>query len=379
MYADHGEGMPRGKTNGIDYGYRVPFIVWFPEKYEDLSPWGTGGVTTDELVSFEDLAPTMVSLTGGTPPDYMKGRVLMGDNRSEPIDHLFLSADRADNGIDMVRSITDGRYIYSRNYLPYMPQAGYINYMEIGEIKKQMRDDLAEGKLNKLQRSLFEPRPAEYLYDIKNDLWETENLVDSGEARPILQRMRKQLNDEILQSRDVMFLPEYEIAKISESEAPYEYRLDPEKYPIEDIYETASLSGRRGADIAKQQVAALKSDNKIIRYWAIVGLRSHPSEVLKPYRKELIAAMGDDYPPAKVTASAIAYREFASKEAVKNIKQSIKSENADLSLLTINYLLYTENKSPFTEEVKEVEKTEGMAYRVQSACKDFMRSIDRDT
>jgi len=52
FYADHGEGMPRGKTNGINYGYRVPFIVWFPEMYKHLSPWGTGGVVTDELIEF---------------------------------------------------------------------------------------------------------------------------------------------------------------------------------------------------------------------------------------------------------------------------------------------------------------------------------------
>jgi len=38
FYADHGEGIPRGKTNGINLGYRVPFVIWFPEIYKDLSP-----------------------------------------------------------------------------------------------------------------------------------------------------------------------------------------------------------------------------------------------------------------------------------------------------------------------------------------------------
>ena len=47
FFADHGEGMPRGKTNGINYGYRVPFVIWFPEMYKHLSPWGTGGIVTD--------------------------------------------------------------------------------------------------------------------------------------------------------------------------------------------------------------------------------------------------------------------------------------------------------------------------------------------
>ncbi|MFH6991737.1 sulfatase-like hydrolase/transferase [Flavobacterium sp. FlaQc-48] len=38
LYADHGEAMPRGKTNGIDLGYRVPFILYIAPMYSSLSP-----------------------------------------------------------------------------------------------------------------------------------------------------------------------------------------------------------------------------------------------------------------------------------------------------------------------------------------------------
>ncbi len=130
--------------------------------YKNLSPWGTG-VVTNEMTDFEDLAPTIISMAGGIAPDYLKGRILIGNKRSKPVDHLMLSSDRSDNGIDMIRSITNGRYVYSRNFLPFTPQAHYIRYMEIGDIKQQMRKDLAENKLNHLQKSLFEPHPAEFL------------------------------------------------------------------------------------------------------------------------------------------------------------------------------------------------------------------------
>lgn len=70
FYADHGEGIPRGKTNGINLGYRVPFVIWFPEMYKHLSPWGTSGVVTNELIDFEDLAPTLISISGGELPDH---------------------------------------------------------------------------------------------------------------------------------------------------------------------------------------------------------------------------------------------------------------------------------------------------------------------
>src|SRR5690606_21720039 len=201
-YADHGEGMPRGKTNGIGMGYRIPFVVWFPPMYEHLSPWGAG-LVTDELVSFEDLAPTLISLVGGEVPEYMKGRILLGSERSKPASFLELSSDRSGNGIDMVRTIVDGRYLYSRNYMPFMPEVRYIRYMEIGKIKKIMRGDFAADKLTGIQKQIFAPRPAEFLFDIQADPWEEENLADDPEYGAVLKAMRRRLDSCVIQSRDV--------------------------------------------------------------------------------------------------------------------------------------------------------------------------------
>lgn len=374
FYGDHGEGIPRGKTNGINLGYRVPFAIWFPPMYKNLSPWGTG-VVTNEMVDFEDLAPTVISLAGGIQPDYLKGRTLMGNKRSKPVDHLMLSSDRSDNGIDMIRSITNGRYVYSRNYLPFMPEARYIRYMEIGDIKQQMRKDLAENKLNSLQKSLFEPRPAEFLYDIKNDRWETTNLVNNPASKEVLEKMRKLLDEEILQSRDVMFLPEYEISIISKTTTPYEYRLNETNYPLRQIYNAASLSGKRGIDIATQQIKLLNSTDKIIRYWAITGLRSQSADVLKPYRAQIIKAMQDVYPPVAVTASAISYNKFNNTQAEENLKKYSISENGDIALMSINFLQYVNNKEPFISTVKAVHEMTGRSYDVKAASMDFLGSL----
>lgn len=374
FFADHGEGEPRGKTNGINFGYRVPFVVWFPEMYKDLNPWGSG-VVTDELIDFEDLAPTLISLAEGKIPDYLKGRILMGKNRSKTTDHLNLSADRSDNGIDMVRSVTDGRFIYSRNFMPWMPEARYIRYMEVADIKQLMRKDLAEDKLDPLQRSLFEPRPYEYLFDITNDLWETKNLADNPQYKEVLTKMRKQLDEDILGARDVMFLPEYEIGLISKTENAYEFRLDNERYPIKEIYAAASPSGKRSIKIAKKQVELLKNKNKIIRYWASIGLRSQPAEILKSLNKEIESAMDDEYPPVSVTAAAIAYQEYGSKKAESKLIEFIKDQNQDIALMAINYLLYIDNKQPFIETIKMVHKRESSIYNVKAGCMDFLGSL----
>ena len=375
FYADHGEGEPRGKTNGINLGYRVPFVIWVPEMYKHLSPWGTSGVVTDELIDFEDLAPTLISLAGGKIPDYLKGRILMDENRSKPADNLVLSADRSDNGIDLVRSVTDGRYVYSRNFMPFMPQVRYIRYMEIGEIKQQMRKDLADNKLNPLQKSLFEGRPAEFLYDIENDVWETKNLADDPAYKSVLEKMRNQLKTEILQSHDVLLVPEYEIGLISKTTTPYEFRLDDRNYPIAEIYKAASLSGFRGKEVAAKQIQLMNSSNKIVRYWAVLGLRCQNPEDLKPFSGAIIKVMNDMYPPVAVTACAIAWQVFGNKVAEKKLKKFCASENMELSLMAINYLLYVNNKQPFIETIQSVHKMEGRSYNVKAACMDFLGSL----
>ncbi len=198
-----------------------------------------------------------------------------------------------------------------------------------------------------------------FCYDIEKDQWETTNLVNDPKSKEVLDKMRKQLDEEILQSRDVMFLPEYEIGIISKTTTPYEYRLSETNYPLKQIYKAASLSGKRGKDIASQQIKLLNSTNSIIRYWAIIGLRSQSTDVLKQYQAEILKAIHDDYPPVAVTASAITYNDFNNTQAEENLKQYSSSENMDIALLSINYLQYVNNKQSFINTIKAVHKEYG--------------------
>jgi hypothetical protein len=259
--------------------------------------------------------------------------------------------------------------------MPFMPELRYIRYMEIGEIKQQMRKDLADKKLNPLQESLFEERPAEFLFDIENDIWETVNLADKSEYRKILKKFRTQMEAEILGSRDIMFLPEYETGLISKTVTPYEFRLDNLKYPLEKIYKAASLSGFRGKKIAAKQIKLLTSQNMIIRYWAATGLLSQSPEILKQYSGEIIQAMDDTYPPVAISASAIAFQEFSNQKAEENLRRFSNDENMDLSLMTINYMLYLENKQPFIGTVRAVHEKSRTNYNVKAACMDFLGSL----
>ncbi|MBD0402022.1 sulfatase [Flammeovirga sp. EKP202] len=376
FFADHGEGMPRGKTNGIDYGYRVPFVVWFPEKYKHLSPWETNGGVTDELINFEDLAPTLINLAGGKLPQHLKGRILIGEQRSEEKELITLSSDRSDNGIDLVRTVTDGRYIYSRNFMPFIPQQRYIRYMEISEIINQMRIDLKGDQLDSLQKSIFEARPKEYLFDIQNDQWETHNLADDPAYSQIKAKMKEHLKTDLLERRDVMFLPEYEIAKISETGTPYEFRLDKVKYPIDDIFDIAFLSGEQTDKALKTQLQFLNSTDSIERYWAILGLRSQPKNKIFPYKESLLKSIHDQYPPVSIIASVIAYDLYGDSDAKAKLIDYCLSENMQEALLVINLMNYlnVDQKSPFIPTMQKVYELK-REYNVKVASLDFLGSL----
>lgn len=55
--ADNGMPFPRAKANGYDYGIHVPLAVRFPENFP-------GGRIINDMVSFADIAPTILELTG---------------------------------------------------------------------------------------------------------------------------------------------------------------------------------------------------------------------------------------------------------------------------------------------------------------------------
>jgi hypothetical protein len=172
-----------------------------------------------------------------------------------------------------------------------------------------------------------------------------------------------------------MFLPEYEIASLSKNTNAFEFRLDKTKYALEEIYEAASLSGFRGKEVAAKQIDFLKSPDSIVRYWAILGLRSQNQDILKSFSKEIIELMNDNYPPVAVTASAIAYEMFIDKKAEENLKKFCAHENLQISLMAINYLLYIENREPFVETIREVQKMKDRDYNVRAACMDVLGSL----
>ena len=74
-----------------------------------------------------------------------------------------------DERIDLVRSVTDGRYVYLRHYLPHRIYGQYIDYMFQTATTWVWRDLFDDGKLNEAQSQFWREKPAEELYDLETD------------------------------------------------------------------------------------------------------------------------------------------------------------------------------------------------------------------
>ena len=86
-FSDHGGSLPRGKSFTYDSGTHVPLVVRFPSKWQHLSP-AEPGQSTDRLVSFVDFAPTILSLAGIKPPEYMQGQAFLGALKQPPREYV---------------------------------------------------------------------------------------------------------------------------------------------------------------------------------------------------------------------------------------------------------------------------------------------------
>jgi N-sulfoglucosamine sulfohydrolase len=187
-WSDHGDGVPRAKRSLYDSGLRVPLMIRWPKPLG--SPVVPGSVR-DELVSFIDLAPTVLALAGVDIPAHMQGRALLGRHAAPAPELVFAARDRMDIEYDMMRSARDARFLYIRNFSPELPYAGHITYRNQSAIMQEWLRLQAERKLaGPAALWMRTSRPAEELYDTQADPYQVRDLSADPAHRSTLARMR---------------------------------------------------------------------------------------------------------------------------------------------------------------------------------------------
>lgn len=207
FFSDHGVGLPRGKRSCFDTGTRVPLIVRHPDRQE-------AGGREARVVSFVDFGPTVLSLAGIDPDSRLDGTPFLGAFARERDDyrrgHAYANADRFDETYDRSRSVSDGRFRYTRNFVTDLPFVLRIAYRE----QLPMTADIYRLQENGPQRPgqwqlAARQRPAEEFYDSQTDPWEVRNLIDAPGHRARIQALREHLEAWMEATGDLGFvLPE---------------------------------------------------------------------------------------------------------------------------------------------------------------------------
>jgi uncharacterized sulfatase len=342
-FGDHGSGMPRSKRFLYNSGLNVPFIVYFPEKWRHLAPpdYRPGG-QSDRLISFVDLAPTMLRLAGIDPPEWLQGGAFAGvDPASEP-EFSYGFRGRMDERYDMMRAVRDKRYLYIRNYMPYRIYGEHVAYMFQTPTTRVWQKLYEEGRLNSAQSKFWQTKPAEELYDLESDPDQIANLAGSPDHRGMLDRFRRAQLGWAYQIRDVGFLSEWEMHQRSEDLTPYEMGHGPQHYDFETISTAADLATSLDTKDLPVIARLLDHQDSGVRYWGAVGLLAHGDAGMKLAHDRLVAALEDDSPMVRITAAEALGRYGSERDSAAAIEVLLKyardKQNAYLTLAAWNAL-----------------------------------------
>jgi len=204
-WSDHGP-MPRGKRWPYDSGIHVPLIVRWPGH---LKP----GSVSEDLVSTIDLGPTVLSLADIEIPLHMQGEPFLGPRAKPPRDCVYATRDRHDESYDMVRAVRDKRFKYIRHYYPGTPYLSWIPYRNRHPIMQEMWRLYLAGKLEGPQLLMFQRRPAEELYDTKDDPHEVNNIAKDPKYELEIKRLRKTLDKWLLDVGDMGRISESDMVR----------------------------------------------------------------------------------------------------------------------------------------------------------------------
>lgn len=366
-YSDHGGVIARSKRFVYESGTHVPMIWRFPAKYQHLAP-GKPGERTDRLVSFIDLAPSILSLAGLEIPEYMQGKAFLGEHQAAPRDYVHLFRGRMDERIDKVRAVRNKKFRYIKNYMPHRIYGQYIEYLWRAPSCRSWEEAYLAGNCNEAQSAFWEEKPAEELYDVAADPWEVNNLAADPAYSDILNEMRKETDRWMTDIKDTGLMPEGEMSTKNEEIPSFAYGHSG-NYNFEKIKYAADLATLRDVKHLDEIIGFLKDENPTVRYWGANGCLILKAEAL-PARAALIAVLDDASPDVRIAAAEALCHLGESQKAIPVLIEALNEGNQMVRVHALNslYILGGDVAKAALPKVHElVADKEGRNYDLRAA------------
>lgn len=192
--SDHGAQWPFGKWTLYDDGIRTPLIVACPGIIEP-------GSSTDALVSWIDLLPTLVELAGGEPPRDLDGYsfadVLRGEAETHRAEIFATHSGDGDKNIYLSRAVRTGRWKYIRNLHPEHAFTTHIDFLIRPDAGIYWTSWVERAKTDPQARAIvdrYHRRPAEELYYLPADPHEQRNVAGDPANAAVLADLRLRLD-----------------------------------------------------------------------------------------------------------------------------------------------------------------------------------------
>ena len=267
FYSDHGTGLPRHKRWLFDTGVKVPLIVYIPETFKKLYP-AKPGSEIDRLVSFIDLAPTVLKLADAKIPKTMQGNAFLSKELIPEPEYVHVARGRMDERYDMQRGLRTKKFKYLRYYEPNKPFIQFMNTPESGPLMKELRKAEKNGNLSTEAQQLVAPeKPNESLFDLEKDPFEFNDLAKNPDYQSKLIELREAHNQWMYNILDVGLIPEAIIRDWEKSKNKPIYQILREDSSFyNDLMLTSSSNNEKFLQIC------LKHPNEAIRYQAAIGL-----------------------------------------------------------------------------------------------------------
>lgn len=343
-YGDHGGVIARSKRYVYETGTHVPFIVRIPKKYKYLFPNEETGTKVDRLISFVDLLPTLLSITGIEIPEYLQGNAFLGQQKTEDPEYAYMFRGRMDERYDMCRAVRDQKYRYIRNYMPYRIYGQRLEYLFRAPSIRSWKAAYENGECNETQSIFWEPKPVEELYDTENDPWEVNNLANDPAYRYILERMRGANKDWVTRISDTGFIPEADRVDRAGDTPMYDY-MRSGKINLQEMMDAAEIATLGKVENINKLKAYLESDESAVRYWGASGLL-----ILKGEAKSAINELKEaakDKSANVVSVAAEALYNLGEKEVAKQALLAVlKNKNEFARCHALNVIDCIEESSP---------------------------------
>jgi N-sulfoglucosamine sulfohydrolase len=195
---DNGPAFTRGKASTYPLGAREALVI--------AGPGVALGKESRELVSYSDIAPTLLDFAGLPVPASVQGRTLrpLLEQRPGAKGHPLIVCEKQGRGtgpdVYLERGAFDGRYHYIRRMNPAAPRdINADNFQEKPWGNRTYPATLAAKdtfpKPYALMLAWKEGLASEELFDLQNDPWATRDISKDPAGASALAQMRQALDD----------------------------------------------------------------------------------------------------------------------------------------------------------------------------------------